>query len=165
MPGPRDVPNPADIITEPRKRKVPAHLNANNAITNPIPKHQSGPTAQAAPISQPSTSRARSPTIEIEEDKDDRPKSNTAPRSLNNILESTNDEQDARDEERSHCARPQQKLRGKQSCVILGSDEEENESEPVAPPPKKQKGRDGAQLHEEGTVPEEPEEDAKAMLA
>ncbi|KAJ2932587.1 hypothetical protein H1R20_g4507, partial [Candolleomyces eurysporus] len=169
MPGPRDVPDPAAIITEPCKRKVPAHLHdANNTSTDPTLKRLRGEGGSAAqssttPIPQPSTSPSCSPVIKIEEDEDEPHRTNTPPQHPKNILESTDDEENARDEARSCHAQPRQ-LKRKRSHVVLGLDDDDKEqNQPVLPPPKKQKAKEVAQLCEE-VVPEEPEEDAEAML-
>ncbi|RXW14793.1 hypothetical protein EST38_g11056 [Candolleomyces aberdarensis] len=171
MPGPRDVPDPADIITEPRKHKVPAHLNdTNNTSTDPTLKHlrKGGLTAQQTEtlVSQASTSHSQSPVIKIQDDEEDEiPATNQPPRDPRNILESSNDNKDARDEERLHHTQRLRQPSRKRSRVVLGSDDEAEEDEPVPPPPKKKKDKATAQLHEEEeAVPEQLEEDAEAML-
>ncbi|KAJ2911793.1 hypothetical protein MD484_g8620, partial [Candolleomyces efflorescens] len=165
MPGPRDVPDPATIINEPRRRKPPAYLNnTNNSSTDPTLKRLRGdptPNHMPTPDSLPSTSHSRSSAIEIEDDEDESEKVNLPPRNSINIIESTDDEKDNEDEE--HARKWVHQPKRKRSRVVLGSSDEED-TEQEQPPAKKKQGRAPAQLRNEEAIPEDPEEDSEAML-
>ncbi|KAJ2936232.1 hypothetical protein H1R20_g862, partial [Candolleomyces eurysporus] len=173
MPGPQDVPDPADIITEPCKCRIPAHLNNDtNSSTDPTLKR----LRKGGSATQPGPSHTRSPAIEIEEDQDALPAQNIPPRNPANIIESSDDEENNHDEKcslhtqiTSQDTTPPSRLASCSSVIKFDDNEDsddggvEEEQDEVFPPLKKKKGK-ASQLHKETTVLEEPEEDPEAML-
>jgi hypothetical protein len=166
MPGPWDVPDPKDIITELRKQKAPAHLHdSNNTLTDPTLKH----LQKEAPQQNPTTNtqpHSRSPSIELVEDQDEIPKNNLPPHNPKNILEADDNKEDDKDEERSRGAHP--KLKKNQHHVVLGSDDEDKsvseESDTPQPKKKGEGSKRAPQLRKELEEPEIAEEDAESML-